>query len=263
MKKRILLLFPLLIVLLLSACTPPPDYITFTMNHLPENPEVFVLLPDESGDSYTRFEKEKTKLNGAMLESAKLTDGYRFMLLVGYDKADVRNFCETFRSCRLEVNGIQSQVFSLVPEDKFGYPDEITYDVKTDTFTAQHWISKKLFGFWAEEEVSQFSVIGFFGLLIALLIVIILKIVSVAKIESVSWTAIWIVSITCCLPGLIVTGWDIFSTINPYYNMKGNSFTAKQLLTVLHNNGLWLGYLFILLIVFLAGRYKKKKASQE
>ncbi|WP_295084413.1 hypothetical protein [Ruminococcus sp.] len=66
-----------------------------------------------------------------------------YILEVGYKKADgadkVRDFCETFKEMRFAIvdkkGNIKnvSKTYSLIPEDKFGYPCEMIYNAKNDT----------------------------------------------------------------------------------------------------------------------------------
>lgn len=58
MKKRIVFILTVLCILL-TACAPPPVYIRFRLEHVPENAEVFFLLPDADGETYRQFDREK------------------------------------------------------------------------------------------------------------------------------------------------------------------------------------------------------------
>ena len=149
----------LICVFALTACVPYAPMV-ITVNELPENTDIYILLKPEN--EFLKERSDDDVMKGTEIweyseggwvsaslavrdvsEKRSYTDTSEYKLEVGYKEADgsdkIKDFCETFREMRFAVvdksGNVQhiSQVYSLIPEDKFGYPYEMIYNAKDDS----------------------------------------------------------------------------------------------------------------------------------
>ena len=78
------------------------------------------------------------------------TGFYEVIFQNGASAEDIRAFCEIYQELRLAVTDknkkIQyvTSVLDLTPSYRFGYPQEVTYDVKTDSFSIKNYVSNTI-----------------------------------------------------------------------------------------------------------------------
>lgn len=259
MKRRIILLLTVLCIMLMTACSPPLAYVYFHLSNVPENAEVLFLIPDTDGETYRTYDAEKDKERGIEIcpsESFYYPESKTLTLPVGEMDSSVRYFCKNTKSCRIAVNGKQSQMFSLIPTDKFGYPQNITYDAETDTFTPTKWVPKTLFGKEWNTWDAILCILGYIGTGISVIVSVILAIVSHVNLKPAPWKTIWIYSCIFTLPHVFLVVLMTLEKCVPYFNMDGSSVTLNGIKDIIGINAFWILYMVILWVCY---RFRNKE----
>ena len=248
MKRRIWLLLVMMGMILLTGCKR--DFpIQFLVQNAAGDADVTLLLKDPDSGEYRENAWDSRTCNVTSSDH---------LLAIHFEVAKDRgSFCEQHQSCKLLVGGVESQEFSLVPEDKFGYPLMIYYDAEADSFTTTQWLSRELYGKTLDDWIMFLKMPGLIGTAIALIIVGILAIRAVLIMKPVSWKVIWILSLILCSPYIVMTAFETVTTVIPYFNMYGDTFTIRDLQTILADSFGWILYFAALLIFYLIKKEKK------
>ena len=172
-KKYFSAAFVLLICIFsLTACVPYNPMV-ITIEELPTDTDVYILLRPDA--EYLKERSDDDSMQGTEIweynadgwvpasfavrdvrENRPDTDAQGYKLEVcykrGYGFDEVADFCETFREMRFAVVDKKgnvknvSQSYSLIPEDKFGYPDEMIYNAKNDSAEIKYYYEREYKG---------------------------------------------------------------------------------------------------------------------
>lgn len=270
-KNYFIAVFMLLIcVFALTACVPY-DPMEITVKELPENTDVYMLLKPEAELLKERSDDDIMKgteiweYSGDGWVSASLavqdvrenrsyTDTSEYKLEVGYKKADgsdkIREFCAVFKEMRFAVvdksGNVErvSQVYSLIPEDKFGYPDKMIYNAKDDTLRITDYCEREFRGC---TPTKWWAVIALFSWITDLVIFIIIVVSLVKKRQRFTAgekAALSVLSIPAIADIILAA----VISVSPYLNVS-KSFSVRSAVTdiVLFNLP------FVIDIIMLAG----------
>lgn len=240
-KKCFLIILLAMSAFLLSACVPyfPME---IKVEGLKKDENICVLLkptPDQicdeiSDNSMNGMEIASYNHDGWIAASPWVKevstsipphDENKYVLNVEYKGAkgdtQIREFCETFKEMRFavynnagEVMSV-SDVYSLISEDKFGYPYHITYNVNSGSFTPTKYVSRLYHGHTPKSWLVQIILFSWLADIIIFAIIVF----SLGNVKKSFKKSEFFIFIILTLPSAAVVTLTVILKTVPYFNL--------------------------------------------
>lgn len=288
MKRKLVLCIAMLCMLLLTACSM--DYgMRFELPDLPESTQVYLMLKkeyakelraeesvlrdsplkqqiyayeDDEDDGYVCAEMHIAGISESLYQPQNAAPSLNWRMT---NDIFLREACERYQTVKLlfynekEETIWKSSELNLIPSDKFGYPEKITYSLASDSFAVTNWVPRAVYGHSLSWWQFQMLKIGIIALAAGILGVGVIVVVCELNHKPMPWAVLWLIAAFTSVPMIASTVLTVLTSAVPYFKTNSEPFSTKDLAFPSLVGMPWILFLGVLLIVYLSNHKKTGK----